>query len=238
MAYDAATGTIVLFGGSSGLFGGGCCDLNDTWIWDGNTWTQVFPPVSPPARRFDTPGMAYDAENENVVLFGGIVEGNTVPGDTWTWNGKTKTWTQHFPATSPSARRAMIAYDDSHETVVLFGGDNVTSVFGDTWLWNGTNWYQRQPAASPPTRGSAAMAYDRGLKRVVLFGGSDSIVGYSDTWTWDGATWTQVNSATAPPDRYSFGMDYDPLSHGVVIFGGFSFCCGIQGDTWKLSLAP
>ena len=37
MAYDAATGTVVLFGGSSGLFGGGCCDPNDTWIWDGKT---------------------------------------------------------------------------------------------------------------------------------------------------------------------------------------------------------
>jgi hypothetical protein len=37
MAYDGATGTIVLFGGSSALFGGDCFDLNDTWIWDGNT---------------------------------------------------------------------------------------------------------------------------------------------------------------------------------------------------------
>jgi hypothetical protein len=180
--------------------------------------------------------MAYDAENVNVVLFGGVVEGNSVLGDTWTWNGKTRTWTQHIPAASPSAHRASIAYDDAHETVVLYGGDNVTSAFGDTWVWNGTNWYQRRPPASPPARGSAALAYDR--DSIVLFGGTDGIVGYSDTWTWDGATWTQVNSATVPPDRYSFGMDYDPLSHGVVIFGGFSFCCGIQGDTWKFALAP
>ncbi len=46
MAYDGAAGNIVLFGGddSTGT------DLNDTWTWDGTTWTQQFPPLSPPAR--------------------------------------------------------------------------------------------------------------------------------------------------------------------------------------------
>ena len=39
MAYDAATGTVVLFGGraSDGLV------FNDTWVWDGATWTKQFP---------------------------------------------------------------------------------------------------------------------------------------------------------------------------------------------------
>src|SRR6267378_1934972 len=90
MAYDAATGTVVLFGGSlDGDFGGTSgTDYNDTWIWDGTTWTQLFPTVSPPARRFDTQGMAYDARTGTVVLFGGITATQTVLGDTWTWNGR------------------------------------------------------------------------------------------------------------------------------------------------------
>jgi hypothetical protein len=36
MAYDGATGTAVLFGGAAfNPFA-----LNDTWTWNGSTWTQ------------------------------------------------------------------------------------------------------------------------------------------------------------------------------------------------------
>ena len=46
MTYDAATGTVILFGGysSTGSY------LGDTWSWNGTTWTQLSPATSPPAR--------------------------------------------------------------------------------------------------------------------------------------------------------------------------------------------
>ena len=47
MAYDAATGTVVLFGG----YGPGVeRRLGGTWTWDGSTWTKQSPAASPPAR--------------------------------------------------------------------------------------------------------------------------------------------------------------------------------------------
>src|SRR6185312_15163698 len=64
MAYDAATQTVVLFGGesrASRAFG-------DTWVWDGVTWTKLAPAASPLARRGAS--MAYDAATGTVVLFG------------------------------------------------------------------------------------------------------------------------------------------------------------------------
>src|SRR5580698_500832 len=48
MAYDAALGEVVLFGGSSG---------NQTWTYNGTTWTQQHPATSPPA--VDLAQMAY-----------------------------------------------------------------------------------------------------------------------------------------------------------------------------------
>jgi len=116
MAYDGTAGNIVLFGGvdSNGTY------LNDTWTWDGTTWTQQFPPVSPPARVFNITNMAYDAATQNVVLFGGSSSG--ILGDTWTWNGVARTWTQQNPTVSPSARLAPMAYDAATQSVVLFGG--------------------------------------------------------------------------------------------------------------------
>jgi hypothetical protein len=52
MAYDAARGEVVLFGGWDGTL------LGDTWTWDGTTWTEEHPAISPPARILM--GMAYD----------------------------------------------------------------------------------------------------------------------------------------------------------------------------------
>jgi hypothetical protein len=54
MAYDAATETVVLFGGSPTPPGSTDINSNETWTWDGVTWTQQFPPVSPSARNWNT----------------------------------------------------------------------------------------------------------------------------------------------------------------------------------------
>jgi hypothetical protein len=77
MAYDAATGKVVLFGGwtPSGALG-------DTWTWDGSTWTRQASAVSPPARR--SAAMADDAATGNVVLFGGSDCCGQLDS-TWTW---------------------------------------------------------------------------------------------------------------------------------------------------------
>lgn len=99
MAYDASTGTMVLFGGLNITD----VSLSDTWLWDGANWVEEFPAVSPPARSPYERGMIYDAATETVLLFGGAGVSGPL-GDTWEWNGKTKTWTQLFPQHSPSAQ--------------------------------------------------------------------------------------------------------------------------------------
>jgi hypothetical protein len=72
MAYDGATGRVVLFGGlgEDTIFG-------DTWSWDGTDWTQLTPAHSPPP-RFD-PAMTYDAALGQIVLFGGVGDGYPPP---------------------------------------------------------------------------------------------------------------------------------------------------------------
>ena len=131
MAYDPATGTVVLFGGFGGSGLGR--DFADTWTWNGTTWTRQHPAASPPARY--GAAMAYDPATATVVLFGG---GGTTSGsdtaDTWTWDGTT--WTRQHPAVHPSARfDPAMAHDAATGTVVLFGGGNRGNLFGDTWTW-------------------------------------------------------------------------------------------------------
>jgi hypothetical protein len=131
MAYDAATGTVVLFSGSGNSprrF-----PLDDTWTWNGATWTKQAPATRPTGRR--EASMAYDAAIGTVVLFGGYNPhtGNEFDG-TWVWDGHT--WTRQAPATSPPARHAAsMAYDAATGNMVLFGGAGQSHVFGDTWTW-------------------------------------------------------------------------------------------------------
>jgi len=229
MVYDAARQQVVLFAGfdlQSNTFS------NETWIWDGFTWTQRFPATSPPARN--SHAIAYDATRQQVVLFGGSVVG-TISADTWVWDGVN--WTQKFPATRPSARlHTAMTYDVARQQVVLFGGGPGAPIgFADTWVWDGTNWTQKFPATSPPGRGLHRMAYDIVRGQIVLFGATpDGITFFNDTWVWDGTTWTQKFPATSPPiPRYAYAVAYDAARQQVVLFGGQGPSnTPLYGDTW------
>jgi hypothetical protein len=75
MVYDSANQVAVLFGGydvtTSTLF-------NDLWVYSyaTNTWTHVFPSVSPPPRWIA--GMAYDPINRLTILYSGGTTVGTV----------------------------------------------------------------------------------------------------------------------------------------------------------------
>jgi hypothetical protein len=241
MAYDAATGTVVMFGGNVSIYiGPGSVPVADTWTWNGTTWTKQAPAVHPSARSLAA--MAYDAATGTVVLFGGLGKTDNSFGDTWTWNGTT--WTQQHPARSPAVdSSAMMAYDAATGTVVLVGTDG-------TWTWNGTTWTRvATSAASPPAGWGGTMAYDAANGTVVVYDGEVDAGGgdfLDETWTWDGTTWTEQAPATSPPSRFGAYMAYDAATGTVVLFGGldgitncmFSGTWTWDGTTWTKQAPP
>jgi hypothetical protein len=279
MACDLATGQLVLFGGA-----GNGSTLNDTWVWNGTTWTQVDDtPVgctttctnSPPGRH--EASMTYDAANHGLLLFGGIDKNGNQLNDTWEWNGTT--WTQvddssdpgcGLPTnpcplpTSPPARYDFSMASDPNAThdVVMFGGA-YQFYQNDTWVWNGTTWTKvdNTPVGctiscvnSPPARENASMAYDPASSDVVLFGGlaaatTSSPYLLNDTWEWNGSTttWTQVDdtpigcgtptnpcTGSVPSARRYASMAYGGLND-MVLFGGSDNTSNTQNDTWVWS---
>lgn len=109
MAYDPALGNVVLFGG------GGSTDrpctaaqFGDTWTYNGTTWTQQSPTVSPSARQGAV--MANDPATGELVVFGGgsLVGGAGCHGvefnDTWRYDGAS--WSQRAPSINPTVREA------------------------------------------------------------------------------------------------------------------------------------
>jgi hypothetical protein len=77
IAYDRATEQIVLFGGDDG----GPNQYNDTWTWNGSTWTLVTTTSVPTYGRFAF-GMDYDPIARGPVIFGGFSTGFALL-DTW-----------------------------------------------------------------------------------------------------------------------------------------------------------
>ena len=232
MAYDGATNQMVLFGGElPGVFGP---VENDTWTWDGSSWTKQSPATSPPG--LTGASMAYDAATKQLVLVGGS-NGLSYPGGTWTWDGST--WTEQSTASSPALRAsASMAYDPATNELMIFGG--IYSVDSDdTWTWNGSTWTESIPGLfTPAARDSAAMAYDAATKQLVLFGGShypNTI--YNNTYTWGASGWYYQVPAASPPPRYGASMAYDAATNQMVLFGGRDNTTDF-GDTWTYTVSP
>lgn len=122
---DARRRRLVLFGG---IVNGGTGVAQDTWEWDGSTWSELHPAVSPPARAFH--GMAFDEARGKTVLYGGRDETQHQFDDTWEWDGTT--WTELASATRPSGRNSPLAYDAARRRITLFSGFGVGN---DTWTW-------------------------------------------------------------------------------------------------------
>jgi hypothetical protein len=217
IAFDAATGQLVLVDG------------NDTWLWDGSTWTLATPATKPPART--DPVMAYDASTKQLILFGGV-QGQTILNDTWTWTGSN--WVQLSPATSPPGTfDATMTYDGAAGQLLLFGGTKSPG-FGlsnDTWDWTGTTWTQLHPVSSPTPRSLPAMGYDPATSQLLLVGGQANGGPVNDTWSWTGSTWSKLAPAASPPVRSGAALAYDAGTQQFLMTGGQNNAT-LLGDTW------
>jgi cysteine-rich repeat protein len=206
IAYDSGRQVTVLFGG----FKLGNAS-NETWEYDGTSWTKRTPTVSPPP-RFSS-AMVYDVARGKIVMFGGA-NFSAVYGDTWTYDGTT--WTD-LGITGPSARYVhAMAYDESRGKTVLFGG---TTGFAETWELSGSTWTKITTATTPAGRYSHAMAYSVARGKVVMFGGVSLFGEAGDTWEYDGA-WTQIATIAAPVARNYHSLAYDRDNSRIVLVGG------------------
>jgi len=225
IAWDAGRGVAVLHGG--------CTESVDpaadwaqcarygrsVWEWDGADWVWRGDSDS---SRFGH-AMAYDAEREVVVAFGGWgedpEEGVGTFATTAEWNGRH--WRRRGPARFPCHRlwHAM-AYDGLRRRVVLFGGMTAHGErLSDTWEWDGLEWEPREPETVPPARSEHAMTYDAARGRVVLFGGWDELgVALGDTWEWDGSDWERRDPSIAASARGGHALAY--AEGRVLLYAG------------------
>lgn len=212
MAYDAARGRTVLFGG----WRTGVGNLGDTWEWDGSGWIRHTPAQSPPARSFHM--MAFDQARGVTVLFGGI--GTSFFNDTWEWNGSN--WQQVITAHSPPTLEgsAMAYHAGTNPGVLLFGGLGGFGYINDTWRYDGVDWTWLT-GVGPSGRRGHAMCYASLTQHTYLYGGVDTFGIKQDLWAWNGLGWNQTAPAPGYPVWLAYhSMTYDEERHELVIVGG------------------
>ena len=198
-AYDAATGTVVVFGSNADPSTCNPAAMGVTWSWDGATWTQLSPATAPDeCAGLNPSAMAYDASRGQIVM----TAGNGVNA-TWIWDGTT--WS------SPSAgapQGAALAYDPVSKRVIAFGGTYLfhgDNDFGLTQAWNGAAWSTVSKGGGPKdpvARGDASMTFDSVLNSLVFFGGishAPSPHNLRDTWRWSGTHWVRMGTRSAAP---------------------------------------
>lgn len=183
LIYDRAREKVVLFGGHTHV-GRASPPLNETWLWDGETWRQAVSENSPPPS--ERVYMFYDAFREEVILLGN--------NGTWLWNGEN--WRENS-SSSPSLSdfsKGSVGYDELHQQGVFVGINSHNDV--QTWVWNGEEWILSSNAFPQSLQApDFHVIYDTRQKLLLLFiFDYDKVHGTKDSmlFSWSGEHWQQV----------------------------------------------
>ncbi|MFH1811909.1 MAG: hypothetical protein ABIJ09_24435 [Pseudomonadota bacterium] len=251
VAYDPVSRRTVLFGGS---------DKNDTWEWDGATWT-VQPRVDPEGDGGPTPAiyasLGYDSDRQRVLIVNR--SGPTYGIADW-WLHDGASWSQptvedNFGDGDPGWRLGgSLSYDDApgRQSFVFFGGYGecpTQTTCADTWTFDGVEWQRRCdgiPAGDvcdagdglPGARRHPASAFDSSRKETYLYGGTAGAQG-QQLWRWDHVQWhleLPTTTVRPPNDLSGSALTYDEGRDTLVMFGGFSGSTRAAPHVWEWSM--
>lgn len=213
--YDATQKVAVLFGGMVAKPDGSQIVVDDTWVWNGVNWIQQNPSTTPGV--YLSPLMVFDESRNKILLYGGTrPQGRAVNlmTDTWVWNRMT--WEEQKTSVNPGPAfflAAGMAYDSSHQVVVLWNGS--------TWTWNGLDWTKQMPSHSPSQMNGIVMGYDETNQQTILVGrtvttepGQEK----TETWIWDGEDWTSVPEDFPVKGASGENMIYDSQHNALILF--------------------
>lgn len=244
--------SLLIFGGLRYAFGGNTL-LGDTWLWNGQAWTELQGPA--PSARL---GSALATLGNRIILFGGAGY-----DDLWEWTGTT--WNPLPAAVPRPSARSGAAMINTGGKLLLFGGVNSAGFSEETWEFDGVSWtrlgtvgpfispslafFQNQPlliGGKDRVRGTplssvwrwsgtawTRLTDDAPFPHDVLAAerGADVLVlADGETWSWNGAEWTQL-MVTSPQRRSNGAMA--TLGTKTILFGGALNSATLQADTWE-----
>jgi hypothetical protein len=187
-AYDAATDTMMVFGGSDCAAG----FFNEVWTLSHANglggipnWKQLTVTGTGPVGR-ESSSVVYDAGSNELIVFGGDSGPLNTLNDVWMLShangtGGTPNWTQLFPTgTAPTARTGHTAiYDRVNNRMTIFGGVTGSGiVLADAWVLIGANgksgtpaWSMINPTTAGVPRAYHSVVYNTSTNEMIVFAG-------------------------------------------------------------------
>ena len=230
LGYDPSTQRIVLVGGVRARAGTKDDEaLDDTWFYDGRTWTR-----GPTAPVMSGHHVVHTGNVNGLLLLGYSGREAYHPRRLVLWRLTPNGWTFVDSAGPMMASHVRAAYDANRGVLVVpVLDDSIARV----WEWNGKTW-RSHTAAGPARRTRHMLAFDAKTRHTFLFGGRDetSRNPVGDAWSWDGQRWAALTTdASWPPARASATLVSDDRSGQLLLFGGVVPQRGIVADLWVRS---
>jgi hypothetical protein len=234
-AYDRKRQKIVVVGGWTA----DSTASNQTWEFDGTTWTLA--PIPPFPAQTAAGVLVYDEFREVLVHIGGKGTAGL-----FEWDGSATGWVlrQFVPVEYAGGMNGSLAwfnpsaaYDPVRRVTVIHGGfldyagrtGPRTDYYGwdFMWEWDGTTLTSisyginqaAAPTNAPEGRSGARMVFDRARGQMLLFGGMTDEGTSNDLWSWDGTTWALLSAEGIEP-RWLHGMVYDEARERTVVWSG------------------
>jgi galactose oxidase-like protein len=231
--FDESDGYLLLFGG----VGASAAVYNDSWAFDGTFWSPLALRTArvPPHRL--APGIAYDARDGFVVMYGGILPSGFRLEDTWTYQNRT--WTYVTPPRGvPSFISPPVAISlGPAQSILLIGCFGAASPIGNVWTFLAGNWSELDGSGFPTASLGCftTVAAEGGPESALLLATGPYQPCAGETWTLNGSTWRAIAGAgiAGPCPSWDAKAIYDAADQYVVVFGGGppSVCCGTN-STW------
>jgi Galactose oxidase, central domain len=221
MAFDAATGRVVLVTLANGIHFVACSAK--TWTFNGSDWRLEDPATPLPATAV---AVVDEAQTGHIVAVlharaavvpsgvagtscpAGSPEARVLPqSSTWRWTGSN--WVEISSGTEPEG--SALATTPIELDPVSGAAMVVTDNNEQLWSWDGVRWAEVPGSGTGPVPRAGSMQTIDGEGRVVLYGGVDqrSNAYEFDTWVWNGSRWQRsVGPApqTSTPSPVSFTL--------------------------------
>jgi hypothetical protein len=256
MAYDPATKNAVLFGGIVTRNHQATLALNDTWTWNGTSWTLQHPQHVPPWSS--GLAMSYDVRSHSMLLLtlpsshpnldltpDGVGSRGDTQFGTWSWNGSD--WRELVTPNAPLFAKGAVFHGNPRLTPLAHGRGLLFyswAVYTGTCPPPGRCGGQADPTGTLDaqtwtwdgirwTEQHPARAPVAG-ELIVTPGDAAPTVFAPDgrTWTWTGSDWTAARAAGASPAQYGGFAVYDAADSDVVAYAGTFGSDGAYYDTW------
>ncbi len=222
IAFQRSSGKIFLTGGVCVTEKVNSPVTEEAWVWDGTDWTKL--DTKTPITRVTGHAMAYDAQRDAIVVFGGTEAYGSPHSYTYTFDPALADethagdWVSHDPNVITPGPRSLAVFraDPTNKLIYLLNGLTDNTYFTDFWIYQNGGW-QKISAENTPSCGTVFAAFDTDRGKLV------AVCNDGSTSEWDGSAWKAFSDLkTKPQFRRFAGMVYDPSLKKTVLYGGYN----------------